>query len=349
MGLIHFSQRVVAWQRVHGRNHLPWTQESAYRVWLSEVMLQQTQVATVLAYYATFIHHYPALKDLANAPIDEVLAKWAGLGYYSRARNLHRCAQLLMREYAGQFPRDLQSLQTLPGIGPSTAAAIASLAMGQRAAILDGNVKRVLARHGGIQGWPGMPSVSKQLWQLATERLVPSSEPVTSDHHRRYTQGLMDLGAAVCSSKKPQCHLCPIADDCAALLNQLTHSIPAKRPKKVISTQYRCALVLHDGDGVWLERRPDTGIWSGLLCLPESSDEAAAQARAFELGAKNKIVPWYTHSIKHTFTHYHLQWEVWSVQVESSFKLPPPWRYTKWEQVQQVGVPKAVLKVLGRL
>jgi A/G-specific adenine glycosylase len=343
----HFAQHVVLWQRQHGRNHLPWLAKSAYHVWLSEVMLQQTQVATVLPYYAAFIQKYPTVLALAAAPIDDVLSAWAGLGYYSRARNLHQCAKIVVQQYGGHFPPSAEALVQLPGIGPSTAGAIASLAFGQRAAILDGNVKRVLARHAGLQGWPGQPLIAKQLWQLANGRLIPQDSKVPDDHHRRYTQGLMDLGATVCTAKKPNCPACPIAQDCQALQNDLIQQIPARRPKKSIPTQQRCALLVHDSNGVWLERRPNSGIWGGLLCLPEADNVAQINLLSSELGASSAVQPWHTHHLKHTFTHYHLDWQIWSVKVESSYQLPKPWIYATWAQVQTVGVPKAVLKVLG--
>lgn len=348
MKLAHFSQRVVTWQRAHGRNHLPWLAQSAYHVWLSEVMLQQTQVVTVLPYYGIFIRDYPTIEALANAPIDDVLARWAGLGYYSRARNLHRCAQTVVEQYDGKFPNELLALEALPGIGPSTAAAIASLALGQRAAILDGNVKRVLARHAGVIGWPGAPMVSKQLWAKAKESLIPLTLDFPEDHHRRYTQGLMDLGATVCTAKQARCPVCPVASDCVALQQQLTDVIPERRPKKITPIQERDALVIHDAHGLWLERRSASGLWGGLLSLPENDNQAALAKLAIELGATQALKPWYTHQIKHTFTHYHLNWNIWSVAVNRTFKLPQPWVYARWEDVEAAGVPTAVLKVLGK-
>jgi A/G-specific adenine glycosylase len=348
MSQLHFAQRVVAWQRLYGRNHLPWSEKSPYHVWLSEVMLQQTQVATVLPYYATFIREYPDVSALAGAAIDDVLALWAGLGYYSRARHLHRCAQVLVQQYGGIFPTQLVDLEALPGIGPSTAAAIASLAMGQRAAILDGNVKRVLARHAGVLGWPGTPNVAKQLWAIANERLIPQTIPCTDDHHRRYTQGLMDLGATVCTAKKPNCQSCPIAADCSALHQHLIETIPQRRPKKVVPIQTRCALVLHDANGLWLQRRAANGLWGGLLSLPESDNQSALAEIAVRLGATDDLKPWHIHQIKHTFTHYHLHWQIWSIAISDVFKLPHPWVYATWDDVDAAGVPTAVLKVLGK-
>jgi A/G-specific adenine glycosylase len=341
-----FAHRIVAWQRQHGRNHLPWSGQDAYRVWLSEVMLQQTQVITVLPYYAAFIARYPTVQALAAASIEDVLALWAGLGYYSRARNLYRCAQLVTQTFGGQFPHDLQALESLPGIGPSTAAAIASLAHNERAAILDGNVKRVLARHSGIAGWAGTLSVNKALWASAQARLVDEHTAVAPDHHRRYTQGLMDLGATICTAKSPACHCCPVDTDCVALCRNTVASMPAPRPKKTIPVQTRCALVIHTTHGVWLERRPAQGLWGGLLSLPEAGDESKASTLAQQLGVSNSIQPWHTHQLKHTFTHYQLQWQVWACEVQSQFALLAPWVFVRWDDLHRVGVPKAVLKVL---
>jgi A/G-specific adenine glycosylase len=341
-----FAHRVVAWQRQHGRSHLPWSGQDAYSVWLSEVMLQQTQVVTVLPYYAAFKARYPTIQALAAAPIDDVLALWAGLGYYSRARNLHRCAQQVCEQFDGQFPHDLLALESLPGIGPSTAAAIASLAHNERAAILDGNVKRVLARHGGIAGWAGTPRVSKALWASAQARLISEHAAVTPDHHRRYTQGLMDLGATVCTAKSPACYRCPVDTDCVALCSNTVASIPAPRPKKTMPTQQRCALVIHTASGVWLERRPAQGLWGGLLSLPEAADESQTAALVQQLGVTKNIQPWHTHQLKHTFTHYQLHWQVWACEVPSHFALPAPWAFVLWSDLMRVGVPKAVLKAL---
>ncbi len=343
---VSFAHRIVAWQRLHGRNHLPWCGQDAYNVWLSEVMLQQTQVITVLPYYAAFIARYPTVQALAAASIEDVLALWAGLGYYSRARHLHHCAQQVTQTFGGQFPHDLQALESLPGIGPSTAAAIASLAHNERAAILDGNVKRVLARHGGIAGWAGTPSVNKALWSCAQAYLINQHASVTPDHHRRYTQGLMDLGATICIAKKPTCVQCPVHSDCLAFRENTVASIPAPRPKKTMPVQTRCALVIHTTHGVWLERRPAQGLWGGLLSLPEACDESQASALAQQLGTSNSIQPWHTHQLKHTFTHYQLHWQVWACEVQSQFALPAPWAFVRWDDLNRVGVPKAVLKVL---
>ena len=343
--IANFSTRLTQWQRAHGRNHLPWVGQSAYEVWLSEVMLQQTQVATVLPYYARFLARFPSVAALAAAHIDEVTALWAGLGYYSRARNLHHAAQDVVARFGGVFPSDTAQLQTLKGIGPSTAAAIASLAYLQRAAIMDGNVKRAVARHAGIAGWPGDAAVLKKLYAAAELRL--SHEPSPHEAHRRHTQGLMDLGAILCHAKTPQCNACPVVADCAATALQTTGSIPASRPKKLTPTQSRHALVLHTQTAVWLERRAAAGLWSGLLSLPEAADQPSLQALASRLNAGSSVQPWVVHALKHTFTHYQLHWTVWGAAVEDGFALPAPWQRVAFADLPQAGVPSAVRKVLG--
>lgn len=339
-----FSSRLTDWQRVHGRNHLPWVGQDAYHVWLSEVMLQQTQVGTVLPYYAKFTHRFPNVHALAAAHIDEVLALWAGLGYYSRARNLHACAQDVVARFSGQFPQSLALLQTLKGIGPSTAAAIASLAFEQRAAIMDGNVKRVIARHAGIAGWPGQVAVLKQLQSAAQARL--SDTPSPHETHRRHTQGLMDLGATVCNKQQPLCDQCPVVADCSAWHTQTVNVIPAARPKKALPQHSRHAVVLHTPQGVWLQRRPSSGLWGGLLSLPEADTAFELQAWVDTLGLNQPLSPWHRHTLKHTFTHYQLHWTVWACPVASPFKLPAPWQYHAWAAVDTAGVPRAVSKVL---
>jgi A/G-specific adenine glycosylase len=348
MTLDPFALRVVAWQRHSGRNHLPWSGQEAYSVWLSEVMLQQTQVATVLPFYAAFKAAFPTVNALAAAPLDDVLALWAGMGYYSRARNLHRCAQRVVAEFGGIFPFDLKALESLPGIGPSTAGAIASLALNQRAAILDGNVKRVHARHAGIAGWPGHTDVAKKLWQRAEVQLIDAAVAVQADHHRRYTQGLMDLGAMVCLAKKPHCEMCPVNADCAALHSNLSDTIPASRPKKVTPIQARHALVIHNDHGVWLERRPEQGLWGGLLSLPEAPNREGIDVLAKQLGLEGAgtVQPWPVHWLKHTFTHYQLHWTLWGLHVNDEPALTSK-VFVPWSNVSQVGVPKAVLKAMA--
>ena len=296
-----FSIRLIDWQRQHGRHHLPWqASRDAYRVWLSEIMLQQTQVATVIPYYERFLDHFPDVAALAAAPDGDVMALWAGLGYYTRARNLHACALAVMRDHGGAFPTDAATLETLPGIGRSTAAAIAAFSSGEHGAILDGNVRRVLARWAGIDGWTGAPAVEAKLWTLATS-LLPPPEPGAIE---AYTQGLMDLGATVCTRGRPACDACPLAADCVALRDGLTAKLPSPRPKKVIPTRSAAMLVVLHGDEVLLERRPPSGIWGGLWTLPEFADADAlhtALAR-FVLDAVARPLT----AREHQFTHFKL-------------------------------------------
>lgn len=297
------AERLVAWQRSEGRHHLPWQQtRDPYRVWLSEIMLQQTQVSTVLGYYARFLERFPTVADLAAAPLDEVLAMWSGLGYYSRARNLHRCAQAVVSEHGGSFPGRAEVLQTLPGIGPSTAAAVASFCFDERISIMDGNVKRVLAR---VLGWEADLSVAAHERSLmrAAERVLPAQ----SADMPSYTQGLMDLGATLCTPRKPACLTCPWSDLCVARATDEPERLPVKTRKLKRGSREHWWLWLvrpsSDGEQVWLEQLPDTGVWAGLWTLPLFDDEAALSAWLGEpLAAAMELQP----RIKHVLTH--LDW-----------------------------------------
>lgn len=299
-----FSDRVLAWFDAHGRKHLPWQQEaSVYRVWVSEIMLQQTQVATVVPYFERFIARFPGVEDLATASLDEVLHHWSGLGYYARARNLHRAAQLVVGEMDGEFPDNLAGMQLLPGVGRSTAAAILSLAAGQRQTILDGNVKRVLARFFAEPGWPGRTAVLNRLWGRAE-----SLTPVRRVAH--YNQAMMDLGAGVCTRSKPACDACPLNHDCAALKLGRPQDFPGRRPKKSLPQRtVRMLLVREPSGAVLLERRPPAGVWGGLWCLPEVSldidplDWCAGKLQ--ETAAIGRTLT----SRRHTFSHFHLDIE----------------------------------------
>lgn len=295
-----FAQRLISWQRVHGRHHLPWQCSDPYRIWLSEIMLQQTQVSTVLNYYPRFIEQYPDVASLASAELDDVLALWSGLGYYSRARNLHHAAQQVVSDFDAQFPESRSELEKLKGVGRSTAAAIAVFAYGKREAILDGNVKRVLARHAGIHGVPSDSKTLEHLWQSA-EALLPEE----SHELRSYTQGLMDLGSLICTRSKPKCATCPVQDDCYAAQHHCTDTLPTKKKRKTLPEKNAVLLLLTSEHGIHLYRRPDHGIWRNLWSLPEFSDSTAASAFAAQHGA---IVQQYiSTTFTHRFTHYTLQ------------------------------------------
>ena len=262
---VKWSAAVVRWQRQHGRHHLPWqVSPDPYRVWLSEIMLQQTQVTTVLAYYERFLARFDSVQALAAASMDEVLALWSGLGYYSRARNLHRCAQQVVEHYGGRFPSDCHQLMQLPGIGRSTAAAIAAFCFQQRSAILDGNVKRVLARATGFDQDLSQQRHERALWEVA-ESLLPAAQDMPA-----YTQGLMDLGSQVCTRRDPRCQACPVAAHCAARQQGRIHELPIKR--RAVRRSKRCSVLLQLelGGKIWMVRRPPAGVWASLWCLPES-------------------------------------------------------------------------------
>lgn len=295
-----FSKRLLRWFDVHGRKHLPWQNPiEPYRVWVSEIMLQQTQVDTVIPYFTRFMQRFPNVQALAAAPIDDVLHLWTGLGYYARARNLHRCAQIIAKEYEGQFPANVDTLSELPGIGRSTAAAITSIAFEQPTAILDGNVKRVLARHSAIGGWPGQPKVAERLWQIA-EQHMPKKRC------RDYTQAIMDLGATVCTRARPKCALCPVAADCVGLAEDNPGAYPGKKPakEKPVKQAYLLMLQAPNGD-ILLERRPPQGIWGGLWCLPEVDMDVKLEPFIEQYyGPVRSLEQW--EGWRHTFSHYHL-------------------------------------------
>jgi len=298
-----FSAEIVRWQSAHGRNSLPWQNtRDPYRVWLSEIMLQQTQVATVLDYYARFLERFPTVAGLAAASEDEVLGLWSGLGYYSRARNLHRCAKDVVALHGGQFPATAEQLQTLPGIGRSTAAAIASFCFGERVAILDGNVKRVLTRVLGFAADLAQSANEKALWNLATELLPKRNLPQAMP---RYTQGLMDLGASICAGRQPQCLLCPVQKLCRGFAEGDPGKYPVKTRKLKRSAQGLSLLWAQRPDGsVWLERRPGRGVWGGLYCLPvfDSDDELKAVLPA-SLQSRLDPLPRFVHVLTHKDLH----------------------------------------------
>ena len=291
------AQRVVRWQAQHGRNTLPWQNtRDPYRVWLSEIMLQQTQVATVLDYYAQFLNRFPDVQALSKATLDDVLALWSGLGYYSRARNLHACAVEVMQHHNGSFPATAEALQTLPGIGRSTAGAIASLCFEERVAILDGNVKRVLTRVLGFDADLALSKNERTLWELATQAL-----PTQRQHMPRYTQGMMDLGATVCLSRKPLCEKCPLNGECLAKQQGQPEKYPVKTRKLKRSAQSIWLLWAQTDDGlIHLAKRPSPGVWAGLYCFAQFETRAELEARVAALWRRNlKDASVFTHVLTH--------------------------------------------------
>ncbi|CAN5602772.1 A/G-specific adenine glycosylase [soil metagenome] len=297
-----FATRLLAWFDHSGRHDLPWQQpRTPYRVWLSEIMLQQTQVRVVVPYFERFVAALPELRALAQAPLDDVLALWSGLGYYARARHLHAAARHCVEHHDGELPRDFEALLSLPGIGRSTAGAILAQAWGERHTILDGNVKRVLCRVHGIEGWPGQPAVEKQLWEIAVAHLPPAR---LAD----YTQAQMDFGATLCMRFDPACVLCPLQDDCIARQTGRVEALPIPKPGKPLPQRTAIVLLLHDAQGsVLLQRRPPSGIWSALWSLPEAGDHSAARDwfNAHVRGDYDAAEPLAT--IAHGFTHYRLE------------------------------------------
>lgn len=308
-----FAQRIVAWQRQYGRHGLPWQGADAYRTWLSEIMLQQTRVVTVVPYYLRFVARYPAIEDLAAGSEEEVLAYWSGLGYYSRARNLHCTARLIMQRHEGKFPHRFEEILALPGIGRSTAAAISAFAFHERRAILDGNVKRLLARFHAIEGYTGEKKIEAQLWEQA-EALLPKHDVAI------YTQGLMDFGALVCTRSKPRCFACPLQADCAAYQGKRVAELPTPRPRKVLPEKYSIFLLICSGPDILLEKRPGSAVWGGLWCLPqvdpqslgEVADAGAYCFRQFRAEAMHVIA---LSKFTHVFTHFKLHITPLLVQV----------------------------------
>ena len=293
-----FAARVLAWFDVHGRKDLPWQRDiHPYRVWVSEIMLQQTQVTTVIPYFERFMASFPDVTVLADAGEDEVLRHWSGLGYYARARNLHKSARMIRDKHDGSFPTEFESVLALPGIGRSTAGAILAIARGQRHAILDGNVKRVLARHAAIDGWPGSTAVSKALWSLA-EAYTPQSR--VND----YTQAIMDLGATLCTRSRPVCGDCPVQVDCSAYAAGDTGRYPGRKPKRDKPLRQTTMILAVAGDELYLERRPASGIWGRLWSLPETEGDALDWCRATLSGGPAEVVEWST--LRHSFSHYDL-------------------------------------------
>lgn len=337
-----FSTPLLHWFDVHGRKDLPWqTPRIAYRVWVSEIMLQQTQVQTVIAYFNRFIDRLPTLIDLANACDDEVLSLWSGLGYYSRARNLHLAAKIIAKDHQGIFPTTLDALIDLPGIGPSTAAAILSQAFDKPTAILDANVKRVLARYFLIKGPTEQAQVKKKLWELANT-CMPQARCAD------YTQAIMDLGATCCTTKNPNCTGCPLRVNCLALKEGEQSNYPTKKIKKPVPVLHQQFLVLLNEQGdVYLEKRPSSGLWGGLWCLPSLELEDCPLAFIEDRYALKGETPRKLISFKHHFSHFHLNIHAISIKTDYLQNKPLDGQWFRHEQFASLGLAKPTYLILN--
>lgn len=341
-----FAARLLAWYERHGRKELPWQRPRApYRLWVSEIMLQQTRVDTVVPYFERFVARFPDVATLAAAPLDEVLHLWSGLGYYARARNLHAAARAVVTSHGGELPAHRGALEALPGVGRSTAGAILALGFDRREAILDGNVKRVLARHRAIEGWPGAPEVQTVLWRIA-EALTPTRR--AGD----YAQAIMDLGATVCVRAAPACDRCPVAADCRARLEKRIAELPAPRPRRALPVRSTRFLILRDTSGaLLLERRPPAGVWGGLWGFPECPPDAdpvawSAERYGFTARAVRPQMP-----LRHTFTHFHLDIEPVVVDGAASGRRVMEGAQTLWYKegrTAAIGLPAPVAMLLQR-
>lgn len=345
--LSDFATRVCQWQRKHGRHHLPWQgTRDPYRIWLSEIMLQQTQVSTVIPYYERFLQRFPDLNTLAQADQDEVMPYWAGLGYYARARNLHRCAQVLVADYGGRFPASSLEIAKLPGIGRSTAAAIAAFSTGERSPIMDGNVRRVFTRYFAVHGYPGLRAVEQRLWTLAEAVLDQAPADLSM---AAYTQGLMDLGSQICTRGKPQCASCPLATDCEAKRLGLQSRLPEPRPRRAIPDRSCAMLLLHGNGHVLLEKQPENGLWGGLWSLPRFDDSqaltAACRARGVPVTEHGRMA-----GFVHVFTHFRLHIEPWMLEAGPHTAQPRPDEgWFAFDKLAEVAVPAPVRSLLDAL
>lgn len=341
---VQFSAPLLHWFALYGRKNLPWQHpRTPYRVWISEIMLQQTQVQTVIPYFERFMQRFPNINELAYANEDDVLSLWSGLGYYSRARNLHQTAKIISQQYQGIFPNDSKSLNELPGIGPSTAAAILSQAFNQPAAILDGNVKRVLTRFFRIKGYPEQTQIKKKLWELA-DLCMPQ------ENCADYTQAIMDLGATCCTTKNPNCSGCPLQKNCLSFQHKDQHLYPTKKTKKIVPIQYQQLLVLYNEQGhIYLEKRPPTGLWGGLWCLPSiDADECPLAFIRLNYDLSGKCSQPLL-AFKHRFSHFHLEINALSIKTEfletQLFEKQGQW-FAK-EQLNSLGLAQPTQKILS--
>ena len=342
---VGFAALVVRWQKRHGRSGLPWQNtRDPYRVWLSEIMLQQTQVATVLGYYARFLERMPDVKALAEASQDDVLALWSGLGYYSRARNLHRCAQVVVQEHIGAFPPSAEQLETLPGIGRSTAAAIASFCFSERVAILDANVARVLTRVLAFDGDLASAAAQRELWGMA-ERLLPATG--REQDMPAYTQGVMDLGATVCTPKTPQCDACPLHACCAARAAGKQQNFPVKTRKLKRTSVSMWLLLAERADGaLWLFKRPQSGVWAGLYCLPACGSAEELESLVPASSRKHlQALPSFSHALTHRELHLHPM----CVDLSDAARVNSEGAWYPRAQALKLGLPAPVRKLIEGL
>jgi A/G-specific adenine glycosylase len=350
-----FAAKLINWYGLHGRKNLPWQNtRDPYAVWVSEIMLQQTQVSTVIPYYARFLQRYPDVGRLATATLDDVLAQWSGLGYYSRGKNLHKAARLILEDHRGRFPDQIDVIQRLPGVGRSTAAAIAVFAYGKRHAILDGNVKRILARCFGIEGYSGVKTNERRLWQKAEDLLPDPMSVGINNHIEVYTQALMDLGATVCTHATPKCAVCPLQADCLALRESRVKELPARRPGKKLPERETALLILTRQGKILLEKRLSTGVWASLWCFPEMPGNENAHAYCNRLfNMEVKFLPPMDEFV-HIFTHFRLKIRPLPLQVVSLLPevAPEGNAEVKWftpDDALNAAIPAPVRKLLAKI
>ena len=341
-----FADRLLDWFDTHGRTDLPWQQDATpYRVWVSEIMLQQTQVATVIPYYERFMRRFPDVQLLADADRDDVLGHWSGLGYYARARNLHEAAIVVRDDYSCRFPLTFDDVIALPGIGRSTAGAILALSRGERHAILDGNVKRVLARYHAVSGWPGMTAVQNELWTHADTH---TPDVRVAD----YTQAIMDLGATVCTRSKPACDRCPFSADCAAHLSGRESEFPGRKKRKEKPLRSTYMVLAHFGGQVYLQRRPSAGIWGGLWSLPEVADREGLDGwcRSVLGSAPRDVLSWPT--LRHSFSHFDLDIQPLEVRLAGASSKVADRQDERWyalHEPQSLGLAAPVRALIDQL
>jgi len=342
---MEFAERLLRWYDQHGRKDLPWqTPRTPYAVWVSEIMLQQTQVTTVIPFFERFMARFPTVADLVTAPQDDLMHHWTGLGYYARARNLHKAAQRIVEQYGGELPGSQEALEGLPGIGRSTAAAIVAQGFNQRAPILDGNVKRVLARHAAVEGYPGKTAVANRLWEV-TEAYTPNERPAD------YTQAIMDLGATLCRRSKPTCGVCPVGEDCEARKQKRVEELPTRKPKKTKPVRKARMYVVRGPEGdILLEQRPQAGIWGGLWNPPEREADYIDEAFLGEMGlSAQEREQW--PAFRHTFSHYHLDITPVFLQVAEAVvneveEAPQTLWYQPDGAQQQIGLSAVAVKLI---